>query len=115
MGNPKWVNSYSSPVFEFRYSLNNQMLQSADGKSIITAGIIDERFKNKDSIVRVNHYLLSVDYATGKKNWDKSLNIRKQFSNVFTNHQMIRHISELPNEDLSFLGFGDTSFCLSHL
>ena len=109
-GNLKWLSSYSSPVFEFRYTFVNQIIQSADGKKIIKAGIIDERFKNKDSIVRVNHYLLSVDYATGQKIWDKSLNIRKQFSNVFTNYQAIRHISELSTGDFSFLGFGDTSF-----
>lgn len=109
-GNLKWMTTYSSPVFEFRYTLVNQIFQSADGKNIITAGIIDERFKNKDSIVRVNHYLLEVDYKTGQKKWDQSLNIRKQFSNVFTAFQSIRHISELPNGDISFLGFGDTSF-----
>ncbi len=109
-GNLKWLSSISSQVFEFRYTFVNQILQSADGKKIITAGIIDERFKNKDSIVRVNHYMLSVDYASGQKLWDQSLNIRKQFSNVFTNYQSIRHISELSNGDYSFLGFGDTSF-----
>lgn len=109
-GNLKWLSSYSSPVFEFRYNFVNQLLQSADGKKIISAGIIDERFKNKDSIVRVNHYLLSVDYANGQLIWDRSLNIRKQFSNVFTNYQTVRHITELSNGDFSFLGFGDTSF-----
>ncbi len=109
-GNLKWVTTYSSPVFEFKYTFVNQIMQSADGKNIITAGIIDERFKNKDSIVRVNHYLLAVDYETGQKKWDQSLNIRTQFSNVFTNYQSIRHIAELPNGDLSFLGFGDSSF-----
>lgn len=110
LGNLKWLTTYSSSVFEFRYNFVNQLLQTADGKKIITAGIIDERFKNKDSIVRVNHYMLSVDYASGQKNWDQSLNIRKQFSNVFTNYQTIRHITELGNGDFSFLGFGDTSF-----
>ncbi len=109
-GNLKWITTYSSPVFEFRYTFVNQIIQSVDGKSIITAGIIDERFKNKDSIVKVNHYILSVDYQTGQKKWDQSLNIRTQFSNVFTNYQTIRHISELPNGDFSFLGFGDSSF-----
>jgi gliding motility-associated-like protein len=109
-GNLKWITTYSSPVFEFKYTFVNQIIQSADGKNIITAGIIDERFKNKDSIVRVNHYMLEVDYETGQKKWDQSLNIRTQFSNVFTNYQSIRHITELPNGDFSFLGFGDTSF-----
>ena len=109
-GNLKWITNYSSPVFEFKYTFLNQIIQSADGKNIITAGIIDERFKNKDSIVRVNHYMLEVDYETGQKKWDISLNIRTQFSNVFTNYQSIRHITELPNGDFSFLGFGDTSF-----
>lgn len=109
-GNLKWITNYSSPVFEFKYTFVNQIIQSADGKNIITAGIIDERFKNKDSIVRVNHYMLEVDYETGQKKWDISLNIRTQFSNVFTNYQSIRHITELPNGDFSFLGFGDTSF-----
>ena len=110
LGNIKWLTTYSSAVFEFRFNFTNQLLQTADGKKIITAGIIDERFKNKDSIVRVNHYMLSVDYTNGHKNWDQSLNIRKQFSNVFTNYQTIRHITELGNGDFSFLGFGDTSF-----
>jgi hypothetical protein len=47
--------------------------------------------------------MLDIDYETGQKKWDQSLNIRTQFSNVFTNYQTIRHITELPNGDFSFL------------
>ncbi|MBY0480083.1 MAG: gliding motility-associated C-terminal domain-containing protein [Chitinophagaceae bacterium] len=108
--NIKWLTTYNSAVFEFRFNFLNQILQTSNGSQIITAGLIDERFKNKDSIVRVNHYVTGLDYATGQKIWDQSLNIRRQFSNVFTNYLTIKHINELPNGDLSFLGFGDTSF-----
>lgn len=108
--NLKWLTTYNSSVFEFRFNFLNQILQTSNGNQVITAGIIDERFKNKDSIVRVNHYITGLDYATGQKIWDQSLNIRRQFSNVFTNYLTIKHINELPNGDLSFLGFGDTSF-----
>src|SRR6187402_2406012 len=98
----KWATSFASDVFEFKFNLSNSIHQTASG-NIVTAGIIDKRLISKDSILKVNYYLLGVDYANGNKIWDKSYLIRAQSANVFFTESSVRHITELPNGDLSFL------------
>jgi gliding motility-associated-like protein len=104
----KWATSFASDVFEFKFNLSTSIHQTASG-NIVTAGIIDKRLVSKDSILKVNYYLLGVDYANGNKLWDKSYLIRAQSANVFFTESSVRHINELPNGDLSFLAFADTN------
>lgn len=111
-GNTIWQSIASSAVFEFKYNLSNQLIQTKDGKEIVTAGIMDQRLLNRDSILKVNYYFSGLDFATGKFKWDRTLNIRHQASNVFFNEGTIRQIQELPNGDLSFLGYADTSYLM---
>lgn len=111
-GNTIWQTVAASTVFEFKYNLANQLLQTKDGKEIITAGIMDQRLLNRDSILKVNYYFSGLDFATGKFNWERTLNIRRQASNVFFNEGTIRQIQQLPNGDLSFLGFADTNYLM---
>jgi gliding motility-associated-like protein len=111
-GNTIWQTVAASSVFEFKYNLANQLMQTKDGKEIVTAGIMDQRLLNRDSILKVNYYFSGLDFATGKFNWERSLNIRHQASNVFFNEGTIRQIQQLPNGDLSFLGFADTNYLM---
>ena len=111
-GNIVWQSMANSTVFEFRYNLSNQLIQSNDGKEIISAGIMDQRLLNRDSILKVNYYFSGLDFATGKFKWERTLNIRHQASNVFFNEGTVRQIQQLPNGDLSFLGFADTNFLM---
>lgn len=111
-GNTIWQTIAASSVFEFRYNLANQLMQTKDGKEIVTAGIMDQRLLNRDSILKVNYYFSGLDFATGKFKWDRTLNIRHQASNVFFNEGTIRQIQQLPNGDLSFLGFADTNYLM---
>ena len=111
-GNTIWQSVAASTVFEFKYNLANQLLQTKDGKEIITAGIMDQRLLNRDSILKVNYYFSGLDFATGKFNWERTLNIRRQASNVFFSEGTIRQIQQLPNGDLSFLGFADTNYLM---
>lgn len=111
-GNIVWQSIANSSVFEFRYNLSNQLIQSNDGKEVISAGIMDQRLLNRDSILKVNYYFSGLDFATGKFKWDRTLNIRHQASNVFFNEGTVRQIEQLPNGDLSFLGFADTNFLM---
>lgn len=104
----KWATSYASDVFEFKFNLANSLIQTKAG-NIVAGGITDQRLVGKDSILKVNYYFLGLDYATGNKLWDKSYLIRPQAANVFFNESSIRHITELQNGDLSFLGFADTN------
>ncbi|OYU54147.1 MAG: hypothetical protein CFE25_16045 [Chitinophagaceae bacterium BSSC1] len=112
IGNIVWQSIANSSVFEFRYNLSNQLIQSNDGKEIISAGIMDQRLLNRDSILKVNYYFSGLDFATGKFKWERTLNIRHQASNVFFNEGTVRQIQQLPNGDLSFLGFADTNFLM---
>ncbi|MEQ1623672.1 MAG: gliding motility-associated C-terminal domain-containing protein [Sediminibacterium sp.] len=111
-GNIVWQSIANSSVFEFKYNLSNQLIQSNDGKEIISAGIMDQRLLNRDSILKVNYYFSSLDFATGKFKWERTLNIRRQASNVFFNEGTVRQIQQLPNGDLSFLGFADTNYLM---
>jgi gliding motility-associated-like protein len=111
-GNTIWQTVAASSVFEFKYNLTNQLMQTKDGKEIVTAGIMDQRLLNRDSILKVNYYFSGLDFATGKFNWERSLNIRHQASNVFFNEGTIRQIQQLPNGDLSFLGYADTNYLM---
>jgi gliding motility-associated-like protein len=111
-GNIVWQSITNSNVFEFKYNLSNQLIQSNDGKEIISAGIMDQRLLNRDSILKVNYYFSSLDFATGKIKWERTLNIRRQASNVFFNEGTVRQIQQLPNGDLSFLGFADTNYLM---
>jgi gliding motility-associated-like protein len=111
-GNIVWQSIANSSVFEFKYNLTNQLIQSNDGKEIISAGIMDQRLLNRDSILKVNYYFSSLDFATGKFKWERTLNIRRQASNVFFNEGTVRQIQQLPNGDLSFLGFADTNYLM---
>ena len=111
-GNIVWQSIANSTVFEFKYNLSNQLIQSNDGKEIISAGIMDQRLLNRDSILKVNYYFSSLDFATGKFKWERTLNIRRQASNVFFNEGTVRQIQQLPNGDLSFLGFADTNYLM---
>jgi gliding motility-associated-like protein len=111
-GNIVWQSIANSSEFEFRYNLSNQLTQSNDGKEIISAGIMDQRLLNRDSILKVNYYFSGLDFATGKFKWERTLNIRHQASNVFFNEGTVRQIQQLPNGDLSFLGFADTNFLM---
>ncbi len=108
-GNTIWQSIANSSVFEFRYNFSNQLLQTNDGKEIVTGGIMDQRLLNRDSILKVNYYFSGLDFATGKFKWERTLNIRRQASNVFFNEGTIRQIQQLPNGDFSFLGFADTN------
>lgn len=111
-GNIIWQSIAASNVYEFKYNLTNQLLQTKDGKEIVTAGIMDQRLLSRDSIVKVNYYFSGLDFATGKFNWERTLNIRHQASNVFFSEGTIRQVQELPNGDLSFLGFADTNYLM---
>jgi gliding motility-associated-like protein len=111
-GNIVWQSITNSNVFEFKYNLSNQLIQSNDGKEIISAGIMDQRLLNRDSILKVTYYFSSLDFATGKIKWERTLNIRRQASNVFFNEGTVRQIQQLPNGDLSFLGFADTNYLM---
>ena len=111
-GNIVWQSIANSSVFEFKYNLSNQLIQSNDGNEIISAGIMDQRLLNRDSILKVNYYFSSLDFATGKFKWERTLNIRRQASNVFFNEGTVRQIQQLPNGDLSFLGFADTNYLM---
>lgn len=111
-GNIIWQSIANSSVFEFRYNLSNQLIQSNDGKEIISAGIMDQRLLNRDSILKVNYYFSGLDFATGKFKWESTLNIRHQASNVFFSEGTVRQIQQLQNGDLSFLGFADTNYLM---
>ncbi len=111
-GNIVWQSIANSSVFEFKYNLSNQLIQSNDGKEIISAGIMDQRLLNRDSILKVNYYFSGLDFATGKFKWERTLKIRHQASNVFFNEGTVRQIQQLPNGDISFLGFADTNYLM---
>ncbi|MES2374136.1 MAG: gliding motility-associated C-terminal domain-containing protein [Bacteroidota bacterium] len=104
----KWATTYSSDLFEFKFNLSNSIKQTSSG-DIVAAGIVDQRLVSKDSILKVNYYWAGIDYATGNKRWDRSYLIRAQSANVFFTESSVRHITELPNGDLSFLGYADTN------
>ncbi|MCW3114120.1 MAG: gliding motility-associated C-terminal protein [Segetibacter sp.] len=109
-GRIKWITSYASPSYNFRFLFRNTILETTDGR-VITASPTLKFNSAGDVIVENALHFISLDKNTGGKNWDKIYTYRGLQNSVLVSLSSVSHIAELPGGKLSFnTSFSDSTF-----
>ncbi len=109
-GKIKWITTYSSPKYNFRYLYKSKILETKDGQ-IITA-VLALRFNSANNLITENGFhFISVDKNTGGRNWDNMYLISGLKNSVLVSLSFVSHIAEMPGGNLSFnTSFSDSTF-----
>lgn len=106
----KWITTYASSKYKFKFLFKNNLYETKDGQ--VLTGTLTHIYDSTTGLVKQSGFhLISVNKETGEKIWDQVLQYSGLPNSPLVSLSTISYISELPGGDLSFhTSFSDSTY-----